>query len=390
MWMTARNRIFLALVALTAVFVSNCHQNQTTGVVFPGPAAQKDAVRALRQDASSYALVTGSGIVAVDGRPASRLRVRASSPYRKVVSVLRAEGLLADDNEVDLDAYLLEPGRHVIKVRYEATEFDPTTGRHEAVASTADQETTLDVAAGRAYSVGGIEVARDQVGGGGRWAVRVSELGESLEPVVATSCPAGMASIPGGKIAIPDAPGSASFQAFCLDVTEVTVDAYRACVESGKCTATDVTSGDACNYAASDRGKHPMNCLDWSEANAYCQAQGKRLPTEQEWMWVALGGEENRRNPWGPAAPSGQLCWSGVQKRETTCKVGSFPAGDSRWGVNDLAGNVSEWTSSSYTAQDTGHRVRVGTSWSSDRAVFFRMGEATTDRDATLGVRCAK
>ena len=60
----------------------------------------------------------------------------------------------------------------------------------------------------------------------------------------------------GGKIVIPQAPGSASFQAFCLDVTEPPVGAYRARVESGKCTAADITSGEACNCAASERGKN--------------------------------------------------------------------------------------------------------------------------------------
>jgi formylglycine-generating enzyme required for sulfatase activity len=177
---------------------------------------------------------------------------------------------------------------------------------------------------------------------------------------------------------------------FCLDQTEVTVDAYTACVQAGKCTA-DLTSGDGCNYGVSGRGNHPMNCVDWTQSAAYCHAQGKRLPSEDEWEWAARGGSEGRAYPWGASEPDAQLCWSGVAKREGTCAVGSYPAGDAPGGIHDLAGNVCEWTSTSHEGNT---RVDRGGGWSNNDAsgvsTAFRDWFAGSSRFSFLGLRCAR
>lgn len=136
-------------------------------------------------------------------------------------------------------------------------------------------------------------------------------------------------------------------QPFCMDVTEVTVASYAACVLAGGCSAHgtwsaypwSTNSNGECNYCVIGRGNHPMNCVDWNQAGDYCKAQGKRLPTEEEWEWAARGGTEGRTYPWGKAAPASQLCWG-----DGTCPVGSFPKGDAPGGIHDLAGNVQEWT----------------------------------------------
>jgi formylglycine-generating enzyme required for sulfatase activity len=181
----------------------------------------------------------------------------------------------------------------------------------------------------------------------------------------------------------------------------VTVDAYTACVRAGQCTADHpgewtsdgVTFGasTACNYGVGGRGRHPMNCVDWVQATAYCQAQGKRLPSEEEWEWAARGGAEGRAYPWGNNPPGPQLCWSGVTKRTSTCPVGSYPAGDAPPGIHDLAGNVWEWTSTSHE-NDT--RVRRGGGWINDDTVSSRAGHrgrsAPTFRGDLLGFRCAQ
>ena len=153
----------------------------------------------------------------------------------------------------------------------------------------------------------------------------------------AGACPAGMSRLSGGSYARVARHDTATVHPFCMDVTEVTVDAYTACVRAGKCTA-EATSGDGCNYGVSGKGNHPMNCLDWNQATTYCHAQGKRLPSEEEWEWAARGGAEGRTYPWGNTDPDSQLCWSGVTKREGTCPVGSYPAGDAPGGVHDLCG----------------------------------------------------
>lgn len=183
-------------------------------------------------------------------------------------------------------------------------------------------------------------------------------------------CPAGMAKVSGGSFTMGKV-GDFTLSEYCLDLTEVTVSAYAACVKSGKCSAegigTQFWSGEvqgkgACNWGVTGRDNHPMNCVDWGQAATFCSAQGKRLPTEQEWEWAARGGSEARAFPWGAAEPDFQACWSGVTKRTGTCAVGSFSAGNAKGGFQDLAGNVWEWTASKY---DATARVGRGGSWGS-------------------------
>jgi formylglycine-generating enzyme required for sulfatase activity len=106
------------------------------------------------------------------------------------------------------------------------------------------------------------------------------------------------------------------------------------------------TSADpACNWTATDREFHPMNCVNWATAQAFCVWDGSRLATQAEWELAARGSETPPRiYPWGNAAPDDVLtCWSGSgMTRSTTCPVGTFLLGVAT-GIHDLAGNVSEW-----------------------------------------------
>jgi len=184
-------------------------------------------------------------------------------------------------------------------------------------------------------------------------------------------CPAGMVAIPGA------AP-------FCLDRTEVTVAAYGTC--SG-CTAPN--TGGACNWGVAGRGDHPINCVGWNQAVAFCASRGARLPTEAE-SQLAAAGTDGREYPWGNVPPSDQLCWSGEGARTGTCAVGSFPSGRSPYGAEDLSGNVCEWTSTSVGAT----RVYRGGGWSNDDAAGVcaasRGSDAPTARGNYLGFRCAR
>jgi formylglycine-generating enzyme required for sulfatase activity len=163
----------------------------------------------------------------------------------------------------------------------------------------------------------------------------------------------GMARTPGGTFVM----GSESIYAdekpvhrvtvaaFSMDVTDVTTAAYGACVRAGKCS--EPGAGDYCNWGKGDRQNHPINCVDWNQATAYCAYAGKRLPTEEEWEYAARG-TDGRTYPWGNEAPSNQLCWNRGASKEGTCVVGSHPSGASPFGLQDMAGNVWQWTSSNY------------------------------------------
>jgi formylglycine-generating enzyme required for sulfatase activity len=188
---------------------------------------------------------------------------------------------------------------------------------------------------------------------------------------------------------------------FWMDGTEVTVDAYASCVTAGPCSPA--ATGGLCNAGVSGKGAHPINCVSHAQAAAYCAAMGKRLPTEQEWEYAARGAD-NDLYPWGAAEPgSGSyLCWDRDPwpgTPEGTCQVGSFPAGASPEGLLDLAGNVMEWTSSSWTEEygatpDSLFAVARGGAWNSGAgyapatSVSFRFKVGVEQQLTPVGFRC--
>ncbi len=144
---------------------------------------------------------------------------------------------------------------------------------------------------------------------------------------------------------------------FCLDRSEVTVAAYQACVDAGKCTEPDTEAGESCNWKASGdpasvkRNVHPINCVDQAQAAAYCAARGGRLPTADEFEWAQRGGAAARPFPWGDDELPRRVCSRANKNPDyprapVTCPVGSCPAGISPQQIHDLSGNVAEWTAS--------------------------------------------
>ena len=101
----------------------------------------------------------------------------------------------------------------------------------------------------------------------------------------------GMARIPGGKFTMgtddKKAPPNerpsrnVSVSPFWLDKTEVTVAAYKACVDKGACPKP-AHSSTSCTW---DQGEPqlPISCVSWNSASAFCGSVGKRLPREVEW-----------------------------------------------------------------------------------------------------------
>ncbi|MCA9656405.1 MAG: SUMF1/EgtB/PvdO family nonheme iron enzyme [Myxococcales bacterium] len=217
---------------------------------------------------------------------------------------------------------------------------------------------------------------------------------EGVEPAAVAvpddgPCPAGMVRVAGGKMFMGTdrdeavlAPAHPAHQVevgpYCIGVHEVTVDEYRSCSDVGECKRAHRTSewpgegphqtawDELCNENHDDRGDHPMNCVTWVQAQRYCEWKGGRLPTEAEWE-MAARGSDGRVYPWGDEAPGpehingcGAECrtWRAAKGLpETpgllypasdgfpgTAPVGSFPAGRTQWGLDDIAGNVFEWT----------------------------------------------
>jgi formylglycine-generating enzyme required for sulfatase activity len=206
----------------------------------------------------------------------------------------------------------------------------------------------------------------------------------------------GFISIPAGTFQF-QGERSLSVKAFQIGATAVTVDAYARCVKAGACTEP-LPGNYQCNWK-SVRTNHPINCVDWNQATAFCKWIGGRLPTDEEREYVASGGSENRTYPWGNDEPGERACWHGKGSKSTkgvgiaifTCDVGTHTAGDSRWGVHDLAGNVWEWTSSDYNSKG---KVARGGSWVDPHAQYLQARNRnwweTSAGINNVGFRCVR
>ncbi len=214
------------------------------------------------------------------------------------------------------------------------------------------------------------------------------------------ACPPGMAQVPGGSFFMSSKGDTATVAGFCIDTHEVKVSDYAECVKKGHCTDGGLTTTPLCNYGNKLKDKHPINCVDWDQAYAYCHAAAKRLPTMEEWEWTARGGDAGTTFPWGDDVPREHMCWSGLLKRAAlgTCEVGTHPSGAGRLAVEDLAGNVAEWVDAAASTHES-VRPLLGDHWMTETPSFTKdlSGRTTVAtrlvarqlHDNTIGFRCA-
>ena len=144
---------------------------------------------------------------------------------------------------------------------------------------------------------------------------------------------------------------------FWLDQTEVTNAHYRQCVEAGVCVEPSTCKKGKPTYSDAAKADHPVICVGWDDAQAYCEWTGARLPTEAEWEY-AFRGEQNLIYPWGNIFDGSKLNYCDVNCGQSgqshadneyndgfamTAPVGSYSEDASWCGALDLSGNVSEW-----------------------------------------------
>lgn len=157
---------------------------------------------------------------------------------------------------------------------------------------------------------------------------------------------------------------------------------------------------------------HPVASVTWDDVIAYAgwltEMTGEpwHLPSEAEWEKAArwdIPQRHARIYPWGDGFEQSPPDPSSESYTRTT-PVGTFPAGTSPCGAQDMIGNVWEWTSTiyqpyPYNALDgrergDSHRTRVmrGCSWSGDSMEMraaYRIKNEKRALSATFGFRLA-
>jgi len=224
---------------------------------------------------------------------------------------------------------------------------------------------------------------------------------------------------------------------FAMSMNTVTLDEYAAFVAA---TGRDMQSCDVydgawkLNSAGSwknpgfmQTGAHPVTCVSWNDAQAYASwisskaGHRYRLPSASEWEYAARAGTESAL-PWGNVATD-TCAHANVADRTAaqqfpgwsvfgctdgwvfTAPVGSFKP--NAFALNDMLGNVFQWTQDCWTADYVGAPVdgsaRVdgncaqrelrGGSWFSNPSYVrtnYRNHFATDYRTSSVGIRLVR
>lgn len=156
---------------------------------------------------------------------------------------------------------------------------------------------------------------------------------------------------------------------YWLGETEVTQEAYEL-----------VTGKNPSRFKGSSL---PVEMVNWHEAKEYCERQGMRLPSAEEWEYAARAGSTEARYglvEW--------LGWYGVNDGKKTQSVGGKKA--NAWGLHDMLGNVWEWTATKYN--DEAYELRGG-SWGHDPRSLrasHRFRSVPASRGSGVGFRCLR
>ena len=156
--------------------------------------------------------------------------------------------------------------------------------------------------------------------------------------------------IPGGEMQVEFA-GERWGDGVYKEVTEATtINPF--CMDRWEASQPDATADSQGSWqpytpapaAVSQPGVRPWTNLFWEDADAACQAAGKRLATLAEWQF-AFSGPEPHDWPWGDEWNASQGCYVGMTSDDNPTG-GCCPAvcgNGACWQVCDLAGNVAEW-----------------------------------------------
>lgn len=154
--------------------------------------------------------------------------------------------------------------------------------------------------------------------------------------------------------------------------------------------------------------KKPVVNVSWYAANQYCRAQNKRLPTVEQWEYVAQASTTHKNGSLETGYNQRILQWYSQSSGDQShlADVGQHPA--NYWGVKDMHGLIWEWTENFNNSLVTGESrsdsnlnqnmfcgsAAIGAVDPSDYAAFMRYGFRSSLEAkytvSSLGFRCAR
>lgn len=168
--------------------------------------------------------------------------------------------------------------------------------------------------------------------------------------------------------------------------TEVTNAQYKACADAGVCDKEPLKE------LSGNRDNYPVTNVSRKQAEIFCEWLGGSLPTEDEWEKAARG-IDGRIYPWGDAWPSVSnnlanipLYLDANNLGRDLFPAGTFPNGQSPYGLMDMGGNAWEWTNNGSLRGGSADPAE-----SYDYRILIRSAnhhETSEEKDYFIGFRC--
>jgi len=229
---------------------------------------------------------------------------------------------------------------------------------------------------------------RSKKGGG---ASRAAEKADAVATLQAASIE-GMCLIEAGPYLAGEDLTPRTLRAFAIDRLPVTEGDYKKFLNTTNAKAREGGPGSR----KPEFDDHPVINVTWHEAVEFAEHHGKRLPTVYEWEKSARG-TDGRRYPFGNQF---RMEYARLRSHDNpehapeTHPVGKLPQSASPYGVEDLIGNVLQWTSTARRAGDRIYRAAKGSCAADSAPDLLRCSGVQyllpDTSDEMVGFRCVK
>ena len=197
----------------------------------------------------------------------------------------------------------------------------------------------------------------------------------------------GMQLVPAGTFIFGPNEKEVYLDSYYIDQVPVTNDAYTRFVRE-----TGYRPPRYTDDARLNQDDQPVVGVGFNDAVQFAKWAGKELPTELQWEKAARG-TDGRPYPWGYDPPgASDACFDLDPVGSAPVSVGQALRNVSPFGVQDVCGNIWEWTTSVF-AKDSEYRVVRGGSYNDPApmlALDYRQEAHPKDKCEAIGFRCVK